>query len=253
MATLTWNGPYDFSLKYFNLSYIGNAWDYSRSSTSFTAYYDTDSWDEFTGSGFTYNADGIPTGGVVKSYSGYVDGEKIGSITGARIPVIWLVAAAATYSTSDDVRVYKSALSGNDRIRGGDYDDRLEGFSGHDRLEGGLGADRLFGGSGSDIFIFRSVDESNVEAFDRDTIYDFSAKQKDRIDLRAIDANTALDGNQSFSFIGKNGFHNKAGELRYEKVSGGMVVYGDVDGDATPDFAISVKGVSSISKGYFYL
>jgi hypothetical protein len=87
----------------------------------------------------------------------------------------------------------------------------------------------------------------------RDTIYDFSSGQRDRIDLKAIDAQTTVGGNQSFTFIGKNGFQGKAGELRYDKVSGGALVSGDVNSDGIADFAIYLKGVSALSKGYFML
>jgi Ca2+-binding RTX toxin-like protein len=113
-----------------------------------------------------------------------------------------LVAAASTGSSSDDLKVFRSLLSGSDRITGGSYGDKLEGFGGNDVLYGRQGADRLYGGAGADAFTFKSARDSTVDAGGRDTIQDFSAAQKDRVDLRAIDANTTVGGNQAFSFIG---------------------------------------------------
>ena len=54
----------------------------------------------------------------------------------------------------------------------------------------------------------------------RDRIHDFSRNGGDKINLSGIDANTVREGNQAFTFIGKSDFHEKAGELRYEKVAG---------------------------------
>ena len=49
----------------------------------------------------------------------------------------------------------------------------------------------------------------------RDVIYDFSSAQADKIDISAIDARTAVSGNQAFTFIGAAEFSKKAGERRY--------------------------------------
>lgn len=255
MATLTWNGSFGFNLADLDLSNLAYGIDYTRTSTRFVVKYDYggSSRDEFRGSGFTYNADGIPTGGTVTSYASYDAGKKIGSLSGTSIAVTSLVKAAATGSVSDDRKVFKSLLAGNDKITGGSGNDKLEGFGGNDVLYGRQGADRLYGGSGADAFTFKSVRDSTIDAGGRDTIQDFSASQKDRIDLRSIDANTNAGGNQAFSFIGKNDFHNKAGELRYEKHGSGILVSGDVDGDGSADFSIYMKGLSSLSKGYFIL
>ncbi len=255
MATLTWNDSAGFNLADLNLSYLAYGIDYTQASSRFVVKYNYSgsSRDEFRGSGFTYNADGIPTGGTVTSYASYDAGKKVGSLSGTSIAVTSLVKAALTGSVSDDRKVFKSLLAGNDKITGGSGDDKLEGFGGNDVLYGRQGADKLYGGAGADTFTFKSVRDSTVDADGRDTIQDFSASQKDRIDLRSIDANMKAGGNQAFSFIGKNGFHNKAGELRYEKYGSGVLVSGDVDGDGSADFSIHVKGLSSLSKGYFIL
>ncbi len=152
--------------------------------------------------------------------------------------------------SSNDVIVGKD---GNDRLDGGSGVDLLNGGAGNDVLYGRLGADRLYGSLGADVFTFGSVKESTVSSTGRDTIYDFSLSQKDKLDLSAIDARTTSSGNQAFSFIGDNGFHDKAGELRYEKYGTGIMVSGDITGDGRADFSILLRDVSSISKGYFIL
>ncbi|WP_414471007.1 Ig-like domain-containing protein [Microvirga sp. M2] len=164
-------------------------------------------------------------------------------------------------------RLYGDA--GNDRLYGGSGHDRLDGGSGHDRLDGGagndtllggtgndtlvggLGRDQLGGGAGRDVFVFTTVAESRVGA-QRDVIHDFQSGH-DRIDLRGIDANTRLAGNQAFSWTGADGpflhpqesaaflatgFTGRAGELRF---ANGLLM-GDVDGDGRADFEIRIVG-----------
>lgn len=255
MATLTWNGSYGFNLRALDMSNLLYGYSYTRGSNIFSVNYDYSGYtrDEFRGYGFTYGQDGTPTGGTVTSYGAFSYDRKVAFIDGASIAVTKLVGAALTFSTGDDYQVYASALAGNDRLTGGKYGDRLEAFSGNDILIGKLGADKLFGGSGSDTFVFKSVKDSTALSTGRDTIYDFSGTQKDKIDLSAIDARATAAGNQAFTFIGKYAFHQKAGELRYDKLSSGVLISGDVNGDGKADFAIFLKGVSSLSKGYFIL
>jgi Ca2+-binding RTX toxin-like protein len=146
-----------------------------------------------------------------------------------------------------------SGGAGNDKLSGAGGNDYLYGGSGNDKLTGGLGADDLWGGAGADTFIFKSIRETTVSGAGRDTIFDFSTKQKDKIDLSAIDANITMSGNQIYSFIGTNAFGGKAGELRYEKAKSDTYIHGDVNGDKVPDFTIHLDDRLSLSKGYFIL
>jgi serralysin len=127
--------------------------------------------------------------------------------------------------------------AGDDRLDGGNQNDNLDGGANNDTLTGGLGEDTLTGGSGADKFVFRSLAETTVAA--PDDITDFQDFAGDKIDLSAIDANTLVDGNQAFIWIGNdNAFTTDfgAGQLRFN--SG--VVEGDVDGDFVVDFRIQV-------------
>ena len=142
---------------------------------------------------------------------------------------------------------------GSDKLYGGDGNDNLYGKEGRDVFIGGLGADKLYGGTGSDRFIFVAVKDSINAKSKRDTIFDFSSREKDKIDLKSIDANTKVNGNQAFKFIYSQDFHHKAGELRWEKVKSGAYVYGDVNGDGKADFSIFLKDATKLMKGDIYL
>jgi Ca2+-binding RTX toxin-like protein len=262
MATFTWNGTYGFQPDLFNISNLTMADRYERSPTAFTAIYGSlgRSWDKFTGYGFTYTADGIPTGGVVTGYSGVDAGRTVSTLTGVNISVLSLVNAASSYSTADDLRVFKSVLSGKDVITGGRYGDSLSGFNGNDTISGGGGADFLSGGKGADRFVFKSVSESRWSKID--TITDFSRSQGDKIDLSKIDAKSGVTGNQAFTFVGAAEFSGRKGELRYlveefedeyGDISAHLSVQADVNGDRQADFKLSLDNVSAVTKSYFIL
>jgi Ca2+-binding RTX toxin-like protein len=141
---------------------------------------------------------------------------------------------------------------GNDKLEGGDGDDLLKGGVGNDKLIGGLGTDTLFGNGGADKFIFALGDSTTAAT---DTIADFKHSQLDKIDLRLIDADTGLGGDQKFHFIGGAGFTGNhaagaAGQLRFDTAS--HLVEGDTDGDGNADFAIHVN-VAHLVKGDFLL
>ena len=134
---------------------------------------------------------------------------------------------------------------GNDILLGGDGNDTLDAGLGNDTLTGGLGFDTLYGGGGADRFVFALADMagSSTAPGTFDTIGDFSAAEKDKIDLSAIDANTTVAKDQAFVFIGANAFHHVAGELRIEAGVAGYLVQGDTNGDGVADFTIGVVPV----------
>ncbi|MBB4039187.1 Ca2+-binding RTX toxin-like protein [Microvirga flocculans] len=140
---------------------------------------------------------------------------------------------------------------GNDEISGSGGSDKISGETGNDRLIGGSGTDTLTGGSGRDAFVFDDRETSSSKS-KADTIADFSGKGGDRIDLRAIDANTKKFGDQNFAFIGTKDF-SKAGEVRYEKTKGYTYVYLNTDSDKAAEAVIKLKGSLDLSKGWFVL
>jgi serralysin len=138
--------------------------------------------------------------------------------------------------------------NGDDDLVGGSGDDDLVGGSGADYLLGGSGFDFLSGGSGADVFDFDFASDSAVGSR-RDVISDFRASENDIIDLRTIDANERMGGNQNFSFIGGSAFSGKAGELQFKN----GIVSGDTNGDGRADFQIKMNGVTKMYADDFIL
>lgn len=132
-------------------------------------------------------------------------------------------------------------FGGRDALDGGAGRDILNGGAGDDVLNGGAGKDVLTGGSGSDTFVFKHARDTRVGA--ADTITDFS--RRDFIDIRNIDADKGVDGNQDFKFIGNAGFTGAAGELNYTFAGSGRnaktIISGDQNGDGLADFQIILR------------
>ena len=141
--------------------------------------------------------------------------------------------------------------SGDDQLIGGSGNDFLLGESGVDRLYGGSGKDQLTGGSSGDTFIYKATSESTMST--RDSILDFSRSAGDKVDLSAVDANTKVSGNQTFTWIGENNYTGKAGEFRITHSGSDIVVYGDTNGDKASDFSIHFDNLESLYKSDFLL
>lgn len=172
-----------------------------------------------------------------------------------------------------------SGNGGDDIIFGGDGSDRLSGGAGADRLDGGPGNDRLDGGVGNDVMVGRAgrdtliaksgadvlnggpsqdniytgwrdeardrvvyaaLSESGVTSAGRDQVFQFLPGQ-DKIDLRPIDANPSLAGNQAFKVVSE--FTRAHGEVRLlHTASGDTIVQVDGDRDTAVDMTIRVVG-----------
>ena len=69
-----------------------------------------------------------------------------------------------------------------------------------------------------------------------------------------IDANTALAGDQAFSFIGSGLYTHHAGELRAAVTSPGVTtIAGDINGDGVSDFHIRLTGTIALVAADFIL
>ena len=156
---------------------------------------------------------------------------------------------------------------GDDILRGGLGADTLSGGAGNDRLVAGDGFDTMTGGAGDDLFIV-SLNSTTVTtkrgSLSLDQILDFDGAGDDVIDLSGIDANTGIEGLQSFTFVGKA--DPKAGQLGYKTFGsvqaaesvlgidlddngiGGpvSVLFGNTDGDKDIEFAMVLFNTSSI-------
>jgi len=168
------------------------------------------------------------------------------------------VSKIVTQDTSVDLKVGASLASG-DTVVGGRGNDTLTGRGGHDTLVGGAGNDFLSGAGGHDVLAGGTGADSFNLAGDYptaggyDTILDFSRLDGDKVRLHSIDANTNTTTNDVFKFIGVEGFHKVAGELRYSLENGNAIVQGDVNGDGVADFSVKLVGVGTLSASDFVL
>jgi hypothetical protein len=136
---------------------------------------------------------------------------------------------------------------GHFRLFGGAAADTLTGGGGNDLIYGGLGGDTLKGNGGADTFVYYDKLESTAGAGNFDIIENF-AHGTDKIDLSSIDANSFLEGNQTFTFIGSGDFSASgsasAGQLRAflkDAATNSWQVEADLDGDGVADFLMQVK------------
>jgi Ca2+-binding RTX toxin-like protein len=126
--------------------------------------------------------------------------------------------------------------AGNDTLRAG---------GGNDTLIGGSGNDTLYGEAGADTYVFD-------EGMGLDQVVDLGGD--DRIDLRAIDANTLVSGDQSFRTIGSKWLANPADLGFYQDPSRKVTsVQGDTDGDNDFDFSIVLNGLHTLTSSDFIL
>ncbi|TAN65962.1 MAG: hypothetical protein EPN17_15030 [Methylobacter sp.] len=200
------------------------------------------------GTGDTLTATGSSRINIVQNFGeicGSTKNDNLGAWGGAQANKIY------GFAGND----YLNGRGGNDRLYGGADNDWLYGEYGNDNLQGGLGADSLIGGSGADKFKFNTEAESGITATTRDTIVDFSHDQGDKIDLRAIDANTAFAGNNAFTepTVGGafSGTFANPGALYFDQSE--SILYGNNDADSAADFSIKLTGVSSLAAEDFVL
>lgn len=118
---------------------------------------------------------------------------------------------------------------------------------------GGFGKDTLVGHDGSaDTFIYKDASDSRFgRADNRDTIQNF-VHGEDKIDVSAIDANTAVDGDQAFTF---NGTAATANGIWYTEALGTTTLHFDTDGSTGSDeMTIFLTGTSlGLTAGDFVL
>ncbi len=153
--------------------------------------------------------------------------------------------------------------AGNDRLQGEDGDDLLLGEGGNDRLfggagddslEGGEGRDVLVGGEGDDEFIFaEETDSFGRGSFDRIKGVDGVGEEGgDVINLDGIDANSAVDGDQSFDFVDADRADtSQAGLLWVVEARGGKSkLLGTTDDDAGVDFTVILRDGDTLASDY---
>ncbi len=156
-------------------------------------------------------------------------------------------------ATGSDTLIGIENLAGSgfdDVLRGDGGVNIIDGGAGNDRLIGMGGADRLTGGAGADVFVYTVVADSL--AANPDHVLDFTPGI-DRIDLTGVDAMAARSGNQPFSWIANAAF-TAPGQLRIDtSVAGQVTVFGNVDANLLPDFAIVLHTMLPVTVTDFVL
>ncbi len=176
---------------------------------------------------------------------------KDGNIAAGATLIVNASSLGASQSLSFDA---SAEATGRLRLLGGAGADALTGGANADLLFGAGGADTLRGGGGADTFQYRATSDSTLAG--SDTILDFQSGL-DKVDLSLIDANSGLDGDQAFAFIGNAAFGRVAGQLRaeFDAFQNRWIVQGDIDGDGAADIQIllATTGQQPIGAGDFLL
>lgn len=139
--------------------------------------------------------------------------------------------------------------SGNNFLDGADGKDTLSGGAGADLLYGGAGADFLRGGTSTDSFYFAALSDS-AKATGVDTIADFLTG--DSIDLRSIDANSDLAGQQIFAFD-MDGLINVGDVMVKQLAVGLMQVNVYTNADSIADMTINVRTTGLAAGDFLFL
>lgn len=140
--------------------------------------------------------------------------------------------------------------AGADYLDGGDGRDLMEGSDGNDYLFGGAGADMMRGGRGSDVFIYEAVTDSLLGRANRDQILDFDTL-RDTIDLRNLDADALVDGEQDFSFDTDGEL--TTGEVRLTVDNAGTLVQIETGARDGIDMEILLKNAFFVGNDAFFL
>lgn len=162
------------------------------------------------------------------------------------------IGIASAIEADSDTGIDK--LNGIENVIGSAFDDLLTGSkdanglsggTGNDLIIGGKGSDLLAGGEGADTFIY--LDVKDTLPGKADTIADFTAG--DKIDLSAIDAVAkGVPGNQAFTWSDTAPAANQgAGVVWFDAAS--HTLYASVNANATPELAIVLTGVETLTAG----
>jgi hypothetical protein len=147
-------------------------------------------------------------------------------------------------------------------LTGNELNNVIRGNLGANVLRGNGGGDSLYAGSDSlrDSFVYGAHGDSAIGG--HDMIFNFvklgfvGDLNSDKIDLRPIDADDDLAGNQAFRFVSSfiAPVANQAeGQVMMQTVGTDTKVLIDLNGDNTADMQIIVKAVTGLAAGDFWL
>ncbi|HWT99953.1 MAG TPA: hypothetical protein VN229_20120 [Terriglobales bacterium] len=119
--------------------------------------------DSYIGIGLVYDANLVPTGGIITGFTSTVAGQNRITVTGLNIDASDVDGSGDSYADlyANNTGAFSSfldvVLAGDDTITGGAGSDTLLGGAGNDTINGGKGADTMIGGTGNDIYIADNV------------------------------------------------------------------------------------------------
>ena len=173
-------------------------------------------------------------------------GDKVYEVAGEGSDTVYASVSYALRAGAavEGLRTANEAATTAINLTGNEFAQTIVGNAGANILNGGAADDTLIGRGGEDMFVF-----SNLGGTDR--ILDF-VSGVDTIDLRSLDAHSAIAGDQAFNFIGDGAFGSVAGQLRTYISDGVHYVAGDVNGDGVADFIIELGNVT-VQSGDFLL
>ena len=157
MAIFTYLGPTDWGY----YSDITGDTVLSHTATRFRYLSTTGFEITLRGTGFTYDANGLPTGGTVQAVDIVKNGVTLGQysqLATALTHYVTLAFGVAGGAAPNIGGLYALMRSGDDVINGNDFAKTYLGYDGNDTLHGGaasdwfsggMGVDRFFGGGGS--------------------------------------------------------------------------------------------------------
>jgi len=172
----------------------------------------------------------------------YPQEESYGQVTYGPVPSSIIINDVA-----EDAAIF--GTSSNDKLKGTSADEVISGGYGGDRISGGGASSSLRSNAksrsdgGHDVFWYVRADSSLAKRGLRDVIADFGSD--DKIKLADVDANSLVEGDQAFTWIGDKKFarRHSAGELRIDYRNKCAVLQGDVDGNGKADFEVKLLGV----------
>jgi hypothetical protein len=163
---------------------------------------------------------------------------------------IWGNAKVTGTGNALDNRIFGNNASNT--LNGAAGKDYIVGGTAADKIAGGAGSDLVYGGNGKDTFVFNALSDFGPTG-QPDTIGDFVHLQ-DKIDLKKVDPDAVLTGDQSFTFVGTAAFTADSHyQLRYSLAGGNAVVEGDINHDTVADFSILLYGVTILTASDFVL
>ena len=176
-------------------------------------------------------------------------GAGTNSVSYARATAAVTVSLALEGSAQNTHGAGSDTLIAIENLIGSKFNDTLTGDSNANLITGGAGRDTMTGGGGADTFVFTAITDSKVAA--PDLITDFTSGQ-DRIDLSAIDANTALPGDQAFH-LGATAKHAGDIVVHFDAAHNRTVIDLYVNADSKADAEIWLTGNHALTAADFVL